>query len=72
MVCCYLVCACICILYYTACLFLRVELTCFSGHKGTFKWFDYLKQTKSVAAPVKLFDKVSTYIVCLNLLVRTN
>nr|KAG5711574.1 hypothetical protein BaRGS_016756 [Batillaria attramentaria] len=26
-------------------------------YKGTFKWFDYLKQTKSVAAPVKLFDK---------------
>jgi hypothetical protein len=22
-----------------------------------FKWFDYLKQTKSLAAPVKLFDK---------------
>ncbi|XP_052228167.1 MBT domain-containing protein 1-like isoform X1 [Dreissena polymorpha] len=25
--------------------------------KGSFKWFDYLKQTRSVAAPVKLFDK---------------
>ena len=24
-----------------------------------FRWFDYLKQTKWVAAPVKLFDKVS-------------
>ncbi|PVD34462.1 hypothetical protein C0Q70_05737 [Pomacea canaliculata] len=27
------------------------------GYKGVFKWFDYLKHTKSVAAPVKLFDK---------------
>ena len=27
-------------------------------HKGEFKWFDYLKQTRSQAAPVKLFDKV--------------
>lgn len=32
---------------------------CIVGHKGPFKWFDYLKQTKSLAAPVKLFDKVS-------------
>ncbi|XP_052794901.1 MBT domain-containing protein 1-like isoform X2 [Mya arenaria] len=26
-------------------------------HEGPFKWFDYLKHTRSVAAPVKLFDK---------------
>ena len=24
---------------------------------GLFHWFEYLKHTKSVAAPVKLFDK---------------
>lgn len=36
-----------------------------SGHKGPFKWFDYLKQTKAIAAPVKLFDKVSTSPVVL-------
>ncbi|KAL8597044.1 hypothetical protein ACOMHN_055637 [Nucella lapillus] len=35
----------------------NIELTPPKGHKGTFKWFDYLKQTRSVAAPVKLFDK---------------
>lgn len=35
------------------------------GHKGPFKWFDYLKQTKAIAAPVKLFDKVSTSPVVL-------
>ena len=29
-----------------------------SGYKGIFKWFEYLRQTKSTAAPVKLFDKV--------------
>lgn len=28
------------------------------GTKLPFKWFDYLKQTRSMAAPVKLFDKV--------------
>ncbi|XP_041357919.1 MBT domain-containing protein 1-like isoform X2 [Gigantopelta aegis] len=27
------------------------------GYKAPFKWFDYLKQTKAIAAPVKLFDK---------------
>lgn len=27
------------------------------GYKAPFRWFDYLKQTRSVAAPVKLFDK---------------
>ncbi|XP_076467464.1 MBT domain-containing protein 1-like isoform X2 [Babylonia areolata] len=35
----------------------NIDLTPPKGHKGTFKWFDYLKQTKSHAAPVKLFDK---------------
>lgn len=34
-----------------------LDLTPPRGHKGPFKWFDYLKQTKSLAAPVKLFDK---------------
>ncbi|KAK3100006.1 hypothetical protein FSP39_013414 [Pinctada imbricata] len=34
-----------------------IDLTPPRGHKGPFRWFDYLKQTKSVAAPVKLFDK---------------
>lgn len=36
-----------------------LQLTPPRGHKGAFKWFDYLKQTRSIAAPVKLFDKVS-------------
>ncbi|CAL1541940.1 unnamed protein product [Lymnaea stagnalis] len=39
----------------------NLELTpprdCLTGTKGPFKWFDYLKQTRSMAAPVKLFDK---------------
>ncbi|XP_013413115.1 MBT domain-containing protein 1 [Lingula anatina] len=34
-----------------------IELTPPRGYKGPFKWFDYLKQTKSRAAPVRLFDK---------------
>ncbi|ESO95252.1 hypothetical protein LOTGIDRAFT_144696 [Lottia gigantea] len=34
-----------------------ITLTPPRGFKGIFKWFEYLKQTKSVAAPVKLFDK---------------
>ncbi|KAK6173380.1 hypothetical protein SNE40_016844 [Patella caerulea] len=34
-----------------------IVLTPPRGYKGPFKWFEYLKQTKSVAAPVKLFDK---------------
>ena len=29
------------------------------GNKLPFKWFDYLKQTRSTAASVKLFDKVN-------------
>ena len=32
-----------------------------TGIKGVFRWFDYLKQTRSVAAPVRLFDKVTTH-----------
>ncbi|KAH9495238.1 MBT domain-containing protein 1 [Bulinus truncatus] len=35
----------------------NLELTPPRGTKGPFKWFDYLKQTRSMAAPVKLFDK---------------
>lgn len=35
----------------------NIDLSPPRGYKGSFKWFDYLKQTKSVAAPVKLFDK---------------
>lgn len=35
----------------------NIELTPPRGYKASFKWFDYLKQTKTVAAPVKLFDK---------------
>ncbi|XP_071126181.1 MBT domain-containing protein 1-like isoform X1 [Mytilus edulis] len=34
-----------------------IELTPPRGYKGQFKWFEYLRQTKSSAAPVKLFDK---------------
>lgn len=34
-----------------------IELTPPRGHKGDFRWFDYLRQTKSVAAPVSLFKK---------------
>lgn len=34
-----------------------IELTPPRGYKGQFKWFEYLRQTKAVAAPVKLFDK---------------
>ncbi|KAK3599513.1 hypothetical protein CHS0354_006642 [Potamilus streckersoni] len=34
-----------------------LNLTPPKGYKGSFKWYDYLKQNKSVAAPVKLFDK---------------
>lgn len=30
---------------------------CCAGHKGEFRWFDYLRQTKSLAAPVSLFKK---------------
>ena len=34
--------------------------------KGTdFRWLDYLKQTKSAAAPVKLFNRVSLLHICL-------
>lgn len=33
---------------------------CFSGYtKLPFKWFDYLRETGSIAAPVKLFNKVN-------------
>uniref|UniRef100_G3MF18 FCS-type domain-containing protein n=1 Tax=Amblyomma maculatum TaxID=34609 RepID=G3MF18_AMBMU len=32
-----------------------IELTPPRGHKGEFRWFEYLRQTKSVAAPVALF-----------------
>ncbi|XP_077519031.1 MBT domain-containing protein 1-like isoform X2 [Amblyomma americanum] len=34
-----------------------IELTPPRGHKGEFRWFEYLRQTKSVAAPVSLFKK---------------
>ncbi|XP_069130374.1 MBT domain-containing protein 1-like isoform X1 [Argopecten irradians] len=34
-----------------------LDLTPPRGYKGQFKWFEYLKQSKSTAAPVKLFDK---------------
>lgn len=46
--------------YYvvTVYYYLFINFTLISGYKGVFKWFDYLKHTKSVAAPVKLFDKV--------------
>ena len=37
----------------------NIELTPPRGYGGRFKWLDYLKHTKSTAAPVKLFDKVS-------------
>ncbi|XP_005093400.1 MBT domain-containing protein 1 [Aplysia californica] len=35
----------------------NLNLTPPRGIKTPFKWFDYLKQTRSMAAPVKLFDK---------------
>lgn len=36
-----------------------IMLICvFVGYKSAFKWVDYLRQTKAMAAPVKLFDKV--------------
>ncbi|XP_076351874.1 scm-related gene containing four mbt domains isoform X2 [Tachypleus tridentatus] len=35
----------------------NIELTPPRGHKGEFRWFEYLKQTKSTAAPVALFKK---------------
>ncbi|XP_060603934.1 MBT domain-containing protein 1-like isoform X1 [Ruditapes philippinarum] len=34
-----------------------LQLTPPRGYKTPFRWFDYLKQTRSTAAPVKLFDK---------------
>ena len=37
---------------------------CFLGHKGAFNWLDYLRHTKAIAAPVKLFAKVGG-IPCL-------
>lgn len=47
-----------CEIYYVTCL---IPIYLSLGHKGPFKWFDYLRQTKAIAAPVKLFDKVSTF-----------
>lgn len=35
----------------------HIELTPPRGHKGEFRWYDYLRQTKSLAAPVSLFKK---------------
>ncbi|XP_077983794.1 uncharacterized protein LOC144438584 [Glandiceps talaboti] len=35
----------------------NIELTPPRGHKGKFKWLDYLIATKSQAAPVKLFNR---------------
>ncbi|KAK3757548.1 hypothetical protein RRG08_032714 [Elysia crispata] len=35
----------------------NLDLTPPRETKGPFKWFDYLKETGSMAAPVKLFDK---------------
>ncbi|CAN8032500.1 unnamed protein product [Ixodes persulcatus] len=34
-----------------------IDLTPPRGHKGEFRWFDYLRLTKSQAAPVSLFKK---------------
>lgn len=31
-----------------------------SGSKTPFNWYEYLQMTKSIAAPVDFFDKVST------------
>lgn len=44
----------------------RAVNSCFflTATKGTFRWFDYLKQTRSMAAPVKLFDKVGNMTYC--------
>uniref|UniRef100_A0A0B7B795 FCS-type domain-containing protein n=1 Tax=Arion vulgaris TaxID=1028688 RepID=A0A0B7B795_9EUPU len=46
-----------CIFPVGFCKINNLELTPPRGTKGPFKWLDYLKQTRSVAAPVKLFDK---------------
>ncbi|XP_014665004.1 PREDICTED: MBT domain-containing protein 1-like [Priapulus caudatus] len=35
----------------------RIALTAPRGHRGIFSWFQYLKNTKAVAAPVSLFSK---------------
>ncbi|CAH1778139.1 unnamed protein product [Owenia fusiformis] len=35
----------------------NLDLTPPKGYKDTFNWFQYLKETKSQAAPVKLFNK---------------
>ena len=42
-----------------------------SGYKGQFKWFEYLRQTKSSAAPVKLFDKVFICILYIPLIAKS-
>ncbi|XP_064481448.1 polycomb protein Sfmbt-like isoform X2 [Ornithodoros turicata] len=35
----------------------HIDLTPPRGHKGEFRWYEYLRQTKSLAAPVSLFKK---------------
>ena len=30
-----------------------------AGYKGEFRWFEYMRETKTQAAPVKLFQRVS-------------
>ena len=42
----------------------NIDLTPPRGYGGKFNWLDYLKRTKSTAAPVKLFDKVCTCMFC--------
>lgn len=46
-----------CIFPVSFCEVNNLELTPPRGYKTQFQWFEYLKQTNSVAAPVKLFDK---------------
>eukprot|EP00106_Octopus_bimaculoides_P006140 XP_014773582.1 PREDICTED: MBT domain-containing protein 1-like isoform X1 [Octopus bimaculoides] len=46
-----------CIFPVSFCEVNNLELTPPRGYKSQFQWFEYLKETSSVAAPVRLFDK---------------
>lgn len=44
---------------YKSCVLTVVVCCCYAGYtKLPFKWFDYLREAGSAAAPVKLFNKV--------------
>ena len=46
------------VLYFTKWFVFCIKLLFILGYKGTFRWIDYLKEQKAVAAPVRLFQKV--------------